>query len=52
VLNALPSGTKRDVIYFRLGAGVSFSDITQYLKVDKEIAKIIIEKYKKQVGAV
>ena len=52
VLNALPNGTKRDVIYFRLGAGVSFSDITQYLKVDKEIAKIIIEKYKKQVGAI
>lgn len=45
VLSTLPQKTKRDIIYYRLGAGVSFTDITQYLKVDKEVAERVIKDY-------
>lgn len=52
ILPTIAQCTKRDVIYYRLGANVSFSDITQYLKVDKEVAERIIEDYLKSVGEV
>lgn len=47
VLKTLPTNVKRDIIYFRLGAGVSYKDITQYMHVDKEVAENVVERYLK-----
>lgn len=47
ILETLSQKVKRDIIYFRLGAGVSYKDITQYMHVDKEVAEKVIENYLK-----
>lgn len=50
VLKTLPTKTKKDIIYYRLGAGVSYSDITEYLKVDKEVAQVVVKRYINEVN--
>lgn len=46
----LDKKVQRDIIYFGLGAQVSVQDLSQYLKVDKEVVKYVLAQYKKKVG--
>lgn len=44
-LKIVPKQTQKDIIYFGLGARVSISDLSHYLKVDREVVKSILKSY-------
>ena len=44
-LKTVPMQTQKDIIYFGLGARVSISDLSHYLKVDREVVKSILKSY-------
>ena len=48
--NALSQQTKRDIIYFGLGANVSVEDLSHYLKVDRKVVKHVLKAYKRKFG--